>query len=61
MHFPSYSFGIETTNTLIHIRSSFVNHTRFQSKMGKIYSRFETKAAQKTLTFAKSMMNDINE
>ena len=28
----SYSFGIETTNTLIHNRSSFVNHTRFQTK-----------------------------
>ena len=61
MHFLSYSFWIETTNTLIHNRSSFVNHTRFQSKMGKIYSRFQTKAAQKTLTFTKSMMNDINE
>ena len=35
LHFLSYSFGIETTNTLIHNRSSFVNHTRFQTKMGK--------------------------
>ena len=32
LHFLSYSFGIETTNTLIHNRSSFVNHTRFQTK-----------------------------
>ena len=32
LHFFSYSFGIETTNTLIHNRSSFVNHTRFQTK-----------------------------
>ena len=28
----TYSFGIETTNRLIHNRSSFVNHTRFQTK-----------------------------
>ena len=32
----SFKFAIETTNTLIHNRSSFVNHTRFQTKMGKI-------------------------
>ena len=32
LHFLSYSFGIETTNTLIHNRSSFVNQTRFQTK-----------------------------
>ena len=31
LHFFSSSFGIETTNTLIHNRSSFVNHTRFQT------------------------------
>ena len=40
-------FGIETTNTLIHNRSTFVNHTRFQTKMGKVYTRFQTKTAQK--------------
>ena len=32
LHFLSYSFGIETTNTLIYNRSSFVNDTRFQTK-----------------------------
>ena len=47
LNFLSYSFGIETTNTLIHNRSSLVNHTRFQRKMGKIFSRFQTKTAQK--------------
>ena len=29
-----------TTNTLIHNRSSLVHHTQFQTKMGKIYTRF---------------------
>ena len=43
LHFLSYGFGIEKTNTLVHDRSSFVNHTRFQTKMGKIYTRFQTK------------------
>ena len=28
----SYSFGIGTTNTFIHFRSSLENHTRFQTK-----------------------------
>ena len=37
---------IETTNKLIHNRSSFVNHTRFPTKMGKIYTRFQTKTVQ---------------
>ena len=50
LNFLSYSFGIETTNTLIHNRSSLVNHTRFQRKMGKIFSRFQTKTAQKPAT-----------
>ena len=35
-----------TTNTLIHNRSSLVHHTQFQTKMGKIYTRFQTKATQ---------------
>ena len=39
----SYSFGIEMINTFIHSRSSLENHTRFQSKMGKVYTRFQTK------------------
>ena len=41
--FLSYSFGIETINTFIHSRSSLENHTRFQTKMGKVYTRFQTK------------------
>ena len=44
--FLSYSFGIETVNTFIHSRSSLENHTRFQTKMGKVYTRFQTKTAQ---------------
>ena len=40
LHFLSYSFGIETTNTLIHNRISFVNYTQFQTKMSKIYIPF---------------------
>ena len=44
--FLSYSFGIETINTFIHSRSSLENHTRFQTKMSKVYTRFQTKTAQ---------------
>ena len=45
--FLSYSFGIETINTFIHSCSSLENHSRFQTKMGKVYTRFQTKTAQK--------------
>ena len=44
--FFSYSFGIKTINTFIHYRNSLENHTRFQTKMGKVYTRFQTKMAQ---------------
>ena len=47
LHFLSYSFRIESTNTLIRNRSSFVNHNRFQTKMGKINTPFQTRPAQK--------------
>ena len=43
----NHSFGIETINTFIHSRSSLESHTRFQSKMDEIYTRFQTKTAQK--------------
>ena len=45
--FLFYSFGIETINTFIHSRSSLKNYTRFQAKMGKVQTRFQTKTAQK--------------
>ena len=45
--FRSYSFGIETITTFIRSRSSLENHTRFQTKMFKGYTRFHTKKAQK--------------
>ena len=45
--FLSYSIGTETINTFIHSRSSLENHTRFQTKMGKVYTYFQTKTAQK--------------
>ena len=34
----SYSCGIETINTFIHSCSSLANNTRFQTKMGKVYT-----------------------
>ena len=43
--FLSCSFKIETTNTFIHYHSSLVNHTRFQTKMGKIYICSQAKTA----------------
>ena len=41
--FLSYLFGIETITTFIHSSSSFEKHTRFQPKMGKVYTRFRPK------------------
>ena len=45
--FLSYSFGIEAIKMFIHPGSSLENPTRFQTKMGKVYTRFQTKMAQK--------------
>ena len=49
--FLSYSliiFIIETTNTLTQYnRSSLVNHTRFQTKMSKVYTRLHIKTTPK--------------
>ena len=45
--FLSYSFGIETIKTFIQSCSSLKNRTRFQTKIGKAYTRFQTKSAQK--------------
>ena len=45
--FLSYSFAIETMNTFIHSRNSLKNYIRFQTKMGKVFIRFQTKTAQK--------------
>ena len=46
--FLSYSFGIETIKTFIQSCSSLKNRTRFQTKIGKVYTRFQTKSAQKS-------------
>ena len=43
----SYSFGIETTNTFIRSRGFLENHTRFKTKMGKVYILFRTETTQK--------------
>ena len=48
--FLSYSFWIETINTFIHSRSSLENHTRFETKMGKVYDYpFSDQNGAKTL------------
>ena len=51
----SYSFGIETTNTFIHSRSFLENHTRFETKMGKVYICFRTETAQKPYPLGRHM------
>ena len=41
--FLSYSFEIETTNTFMPLPYSLENHTRIQTKIGKVYSPFRPK------------------
>ena len=45
--FLSCSFRFEKTNRFIRSRGSLENHTRFQTIMVKIYTRFRAKTAQK--------------
>ena len=48
----SKTFRIETINTLIHSLSSLENHTRFQTKMDKVYTvPFSDQNATKTQPF----------
>ena len=55
--FLSYSFEMETINFSynIHSRSSLKNHTRFQTKMGEVYTRFQSKTAQKPYPMGRNM------
>ena len=46
--FLSTSFGMETMDTFIHTYEFPLGpHTRLQTKMGKVYTCFQTKTAQK--------------
>ena len=45
--FLSYSFGIKRIHAFIHSSGSLKNHTRLQTKMGKVYTYFQTITAQK--------------
>ena len=39
-------------NTFIHARSSLKSQTRFQNKIGKVYTRFQTKMLQKPYLYS---------
>ena len=43
--FLSSSFGVDTIKMFILARSSLENQTRFQTKMSKVYTRFQIKTA----------------
>ena len=45
--FLTCSFGIETINTFIHSPYSLEKHTWLKTKIGKVYTRCQTKAAKK--------------
>ena len=55
------SFGVEKTNMFIRSRGSLENHTRFKTIMVKIYSRFQTKAAQKPYPLGRNIPMVIAE
>ena len=57
--FRSYSFGIETINTFIRSRSSLENHTRFQTKKGKVYTRFQTKRPKNPTLWGGTYLYDL--
>ena len=45
-----FIWSLQKTSTFILSRGSLENHTRFQTIMIKIYTRFQTKTAQKPHT-----------
>ena len=52
-----FIWNSEATNTLIHRRSSFVNHNRFQTKMSKVCTLFQTKTEQKPYPMGRHMLH----
>ena len=56
--FLSFSFGTETINTFVHSRNAVENHTRFQTKMSKVYTRFQTKKAQRSFGVAHTYIGE---
>ena len=50
-----FIWNSEATNTLTHHRSSFVNHARFQTKMSKVYTLFQTKTEKKPYPMGRHM------
>ena len=59
--FLFYSFGIETINTFIHSRSCLENHARLQTKMGKVYTCFQSKTAQKPYALGRYLYGLLRE
>ena len=45
----------------IHSLSSLKNHTQFQTEMGKVYTRFQTKKAEKPFGTARTCMGFVRE
>ena len=60
-YFPFFLilFGGEMTNTFSYSRSSLENHTRLQTKMAKIYTRFQTERAQKHTLWGGTWLYDL--
>ena len=54
-----FIWNSEATNTLIHHRSSFVNHNRFQTKMSKVCTLFQTKTEQKPYPMGRQMPTSL--
>ena len=50
---------MQTIDTFIHSPSSIKNHARFQTKMGKVYTRFYTKTVQKPYPMGRQIRESI--
>ena len=69
-HFPHFSckpaegivrlFGIETLNTFVHSRGSLESHDRFQTKMSKVHTCFQTKTVQNPYLYVNRFLYRLN-
>ena len=57
--FFSYSFGTRNSKYLHTLRSSLENHIRFQTRMGKVSTRFQTKTAQKPYPMGRHILTYV--
>ena len=60
-YFVLIHLELKTINTFIDSRSSLKNHTRLQTKMDKVFTRFQTKTAHTYIAYIREYSTPRDE